>query len=150
MKVGLISDTHGLLRPEAERALQGCAHIIHAGDIGSPEILQTLGRIAPVTAVRGNNDFGPWAATVGEVEKIVLDQKIILVIHDVAQLKLQEPVDAVIAGHSHKPAARHDKGVLHVNPGSAGPRRFRLPVSVGFLHIERGVIRAELLELEVR
>lgn len=149
MKVGLISDTHGLLRPQAANALVGCAHIIHAGDIGGPDILAALARIAPVTAVRGNNDFAEWAADIRDTEEVVLQEKKILVIHDVAELRPQRPVHAVIAGHSHKPGIRNVDGVLHVNPGSAGPRRFRLPVSVGFLHIKPEGITAELLELEV-
>ena len=149
MKVGLISDTHGLLRPQAARALQGCAHIIHAGDIGGREILDALARIAPVTAVRGNNDFAPWAQGVRDAERLVLEDKTILVVHDLTQLRLEEPVHAVIAGHSHKPGARTENGVLYVNPGSAGPRRFRLPVSVGFLHVSAAGITPELLELEV-
>ena len=148
MKIGLISDTHGLLRPQAAKALEGCAHILHAGDIGGPEIIEALSRIAPLTAVRGNNDFGAWAAGLRDTETVTLLQTTIHVIHDIAQLRLAPGVRAVVSGHSHKPASRVENGVLYVNPGSAGPRRFTLPISMGFLHIVNSELKAQLVRLE--
>jgi hypothetical protein len=136
--VGLISDTHGLLRPEALAALAGVERIIHAGDIGGPEILEALRQIAPVEAVRGNNDKGPWARAVPATTTLQVAGAWIHVLHDVKELDL-DPVAAglqvVVAGHSHKPTVTERDGVLYVNPGSAGPRRFSLPVTVGFLEI---------------
>jgi putative phosphoesterase len=152
VRVGLISDTHGLLRPEALAALAGSEHIIHAGDIGEPGILAALTRIAPVTAVRGNNDTGPWAQAIAQSEMLELDGAWIYVIHDVAGLDIDPAaagVHAVIAGHSHKPATCLKDDVLFINPGSAGPRRFTLPVSVGHLLISGGRIEARLTTLEV-
>jgi putative phosphoesterase len=152
VKVGLISDTHGLLRPEALAALQGSDHIIHAGDIGDPAILESLARIAPVTAVRGNNDNGPWAKAIAASQMLKLDGAWIYVIHDVAELDIDPAaagVRAVVAGHSHKPASRRKDDVLFVNPGSAGPRRFSLPISLGHLLIRGERIEAQLTTLEV-
>lgn len=153
IRIGLIADTHGLLRPEAVAALQGCDFIVHAGDIGDAAILPALARIAPVTAVRGNNDAGAWAAALPDTATLVVAGLRIHVLHDVAQLALdpaRERVHAVVAGHSHRPAIREHSGVLHVNPGSAGPRRFSLPVSVGELAVVAGAIRPSLLTLSPR
>jgi putative phosphoesterase len=152
MRVGLISDTHGLLRPEALEALAGVEHILHAGDIGTAEILTGLRRIAPVTAVRGNNDKGPWAADLAEVEVVALRKLRVYVLHDISELDL-DPVAAgfaaVISGHSHRPKVEHKDGVLFVNPGSAGPRRFKLPITVGFLDIDGRSVTASIRELEI-
>lgn len=150
MIIGLISDTHGLLRPEALAALAGSDCIVHAGDIGDPAILEQLAAIAPVTAVRGNHDRGPAWRRVPETEVLDAGGVLIYVIHDLALLDL-DPAAAqfrvVVSGHSHQPAQRERDGVLYVNPGSAGPRRFRLPVSAGRLLIRGGGVEAELLEL---
>ena len=150
MVVGVISDTHGLLRPEAAAALVGVDHILHAGDVGGPEILDALARIAPVTAVRGNVDVEPWANALSEREVVELRGITIYVLHDLAELDLKPEaagMRAVVYGHSHQPKIEEKNGVLYFNPGSAGPRRFRLPVSLGKLWIEKGSLRAELVEL---
>jgi uncharacterized protein len=148
--IGLISDTHGLLRPEALRALAGVQHIIHAGDIGGPEILAQLRTIAPVDAVRGNNDKGDWAAAVPLTLALRFEGVSIHVLHDVKELAA-DPAAArphvVVAGHSHRPAVTDRDGVLYVNPGSAGPRRFRLPVSIGYLEVAAGTAHARILEI---
>jgi uncharacterized protein len=148
--VGVISDTHGLLRPEAIEKLVGVDHLVHAGDIGSPQILDQLREIAPVTAVRGNNDKGAWAKELPEAQLLDIDGRRLYVLHDVATLGL-EPAAAgiavVIAGHSHKPSAAQKNGVLFLNPGSAGPRRFTLPISVATLRIYARSVRAEIHEL---
>jgi putative phosphoesterase len=136
--VGLISDTHGLVRPEALAALAGSAHIAHAGDIGDPEVLEALARIAPVTAVRGNNDLGPWAKKLRERETLEIAGTRIYVIHDLSELDLDpaaEGIDVVVSGHSHRPAEERRGGALYVNPGSAGPRRFKLPIAVARLSL---------------
>jgi putative phosphoesterase len=149
--LGVISDTHGLLRPEAVAALAGVERIVHAGDIGDPAILRDLGRLAPVSAVRGNNDRGDWAAEIPETEVVEVGGVALYVLHDVHELDLDPRVAgfaAVIAGHSHQPRQEERDGVLYFNPGSAGPRRFRLPVSVGRLTIERGHVRGALVTLE--
>jgi len=151
IRIGLISDTHDLLRPEARVALAGVARIIHAGDICDPTVLDELARIAPVTAVRGNNDHGPWAAALRERETLDIDGVRIHVLHDLHDLKadpLADNIDVVVSGHSHRPTLKMEQGVLYVNPGSAGPRRFRLPISLGFLEIVDGVPRARLQTLE--
>jgi putative phosphoesterase len=152
MLIGVISDTHGLLRPEAIRALHGAQHIIHAGDVGAPEVLAALAEVAPVTAVRGNNDKGAWAARLPETAVFAADGVSIYVLHDLKQLDL-DPVaggfGVVVAGHSHQPSQHQRNGVLFFNPGSAGPRRFRLPICVGRLHIQGGSARGELVALEV-
>lgn len=152
LRIGLISDTHGLLRPEAEAALAGCDGILHAGDIGDAGILERLARIAPVTAVRGNNDTGSWAADIPETVTVVLAGVRIHVLHDLAALALdptREGIAVVMAGHSHRPLVRESGGVLYVNPGSAGPRRFKLPVSVAQLRLEAGGVSARVIELQV-
>lgn len=150
MRIGLISDTHGLLRPEAVWALAGVEQIIHAGDIGEPQIIEALRSVAPVHAVRGNNDDGPWASALPLRLALRLDGVAVHVLHDVKQLDL-DPAAAgfrvVIAGHSHKPLVVERDGVLFVNPGSAGPRRFKLPVTVGRLTLARDLARAEIVSL---
>ncbi|SFD99397.1 metallophosphoesterase family protein [Massilia yuzhufengensis] len=152
MRVGLISDTHGLLRPEALAFLRGSNHIIHAGDITGPEILAPLAAIAPLTVVRGNNDRGAWAQAIPETAVLRLGPVAIYVIHDIKELPL-DPVAAgmrvVVSGHSHRPSCREQGGVLFVNPGSAGRRRFTLPISVGELVIEGGQARARIVELDI-
>lgn len=150
MRIGLISDTHGLLRPEALSALQGCDRIVHAGDIGKPEILQALRDVAPLTAVRGNNDEDDsWAASVPTHAVLRIDGIGIYVVHEMADVPEQLPagIDVVVTGHSHKPLQKQLHGVLYINPGSAGPRRFKLPISVGFVNIQDGLVSGELLEL---
>jgi putative phosphoesterase len=147
VSVGLISDTHGLLRPEALAALAGSRHIIHAGDIGDPAVLEELRRIAPVTAVRGNNDTAAWARKLKETETLELGGRRIYVLHDLSLLEIDpaaEGFDVVVAGHSHRPREERRDGVLYVNPGSAGPRRFSLPIAVAKLTISRRQIGFEL------
>ena len=150
--IGVISDTHGLLRPEAISALRGADHIIHAGDVGSPEILEKLSAIAPVTAVLGNVDKSAWSRKLPETEVLELGGVSIYVLHDLALLDLKPKAAgfaAVISGHSHVPKQEVRDGVLYFNPGSAGPRRFKLPVSVGRLIVEDGGVRGELLQLQL-
>ena len=150
--LGVISDTHGLMRPEAIKALEGVKMIIHAGDIGTPQVLETLHAIAPVIAVRGNNDKGEWAHALPETEVVEVGDVALYVLHDVKTLDL-DPVaagfHAVISGHSHQPAMATRQGILYLNPGSAGPRRFKLPISVARLIIHGGSVDAQLLELTV-
>ncbi|MGD0987449.1 MAG: metallophosphoesterase family protein [Candidatus Sulfotelmatobacter sp.] len=150
--IGVISDTHGLLRPEAVEALRGSDHIIHAGDVGSPDVLDELSAIACVTAVRGNVDKGKLASKLPETAVLELGGVSIYVLHDQSQLDLKPKAagfSAVVSGHSHVPKQEMRNGVLYFNPGSAGPRRFKLPVSVGKLVVESGTVRGELLELAV-
>jgi putative phosphoesterase len=152
LHIGLISDTHGLLRPEARFALARVDRIIHAGDICTPEVLEWLAEIAPVSAVRGNNDRGAWAAALPEWETLEIGGVRIHVLHDLHELDIapeESGIDVVVAGHSHRPTVKRERGVLYVNPGSAGPRRFRLPISVGFLEIAGGEAVARLMTLEV-
>ena len=140
-RLGLISDTHGLLRPQALAALAGCERIVHAGDIGDASILEALTRIAPVIAVRGNNDREPWADAVPEQISFEVGSLRIHLLHEIAHLRLaalQPSPQIVIYGHSHKPLVESRDGVLYVNPGSAGPRRFKLPISVAELLIDSG------------
>jgi putative phosphoesterase len=146
-KVGLISDTHGLLRPEALDEMRGCNLLIHAGDIGNAEVLEALERIAPVTAVRGNNDFGAWAGAIPERAALTAGGVRILVLHDLSELGQARGYGVVVTGHSHQPKAERRDGILYINPGSAGPRRFRLPISVGRLTIAGGTIEHELISL---
>jgi uncharacterized protein len=149
-KVGLISDTHGLLRPEAIAALRGTDLIIHAGDVGRPEILVELGKIAPVAAVKGNIDTADWASELPETTVVAVNGGLIYVIHDVHDLDVN-PADAgfrmVVSGHSHKPGQTERDGVLYVNPGSAGPRRFRLPVTLALLDAEAAKWQVRFVEL---
>jgi len=150
--VGIISDTHGLLRNEALGALRGCHVIVHAGDIGTPDVLEGLGTIAPVVAIRGNNDKGAWASTLPETEVVEADGVYLYVLHNVNDLDLDPAAAgfrAVISGHSHRPSIEDRKGVLFVNPGSAGPRRFQLPVAVARLRVSRAQkVEAEVVELK--
>ncbi|HTX24193.1 MAG TPA: metallophosphoesterase family protein [Steroidobacteraceae bacterium] len=148
--LGLISDTHGLLRAQAKQALAGVDLIIHAGDIGTPQVLAELRTLAPVHAVRGNNDRGPWALALPATEAIELEGVSIYVLHDLQELDLDPAAagfGAVIAGHSHRPAIETRDGVLYLNPGSAGPRRFSLPVAVGFLEVAAGVARGRIQQI---
>ena len=150
MIVGLISDTHGLLRPEALEALRGSEHIIHAGDIGAPEIIPALQKIAPVTAIRGNVDRDAWTKRFPETEVVELGGVQIYIIHDLNALDLNPSAAgfaAVISGHSHQPKQELKDGVLYFNPGSAGPRRFRLPVTVGRLDIVDGKVSGRIIQL---
>jgi putative phosphoesterase len=150
LSVGVISDTHGSLRPEAVEALRGSDRILHAGDVGDPKILEALARIAPVTAIRGNIDTEPWAGTLPETEVIEAGNISIYMLHNLNQLDLKPEAAGfrvVLYGHSHKPNIEEKGGVLYFNPGSAGPRRFHLPVSVGRLMIQSRKVWAELIEL---
>ena len=150
MIIGVISDTHGLLRLEAIAALQGSEHIIHAGDIGAPEIIPALEKIAPVSAIRGNVDRQPWTKKFPETEVVELAGVHIYLIHDLKALDLNPRAAgfvAVISGHSHQPKQEIKDGVLYFNPGSAGPRRFRLPVTVGMLEIVAGKIIGRIIDL---
>jgi putative phosphoesterase len=150
MRVGLISDTHDLLRPEALAALRGSDHIIHAGDVCSARVLDELRALAPVTAVRGNNDRGPWASELATTELVKLGDAFVYAIHDIGELDIDPAaagVHAVIFGHSHKPLVETRDGVLFVNPGSAGPRRFKLPIAVGELAIDGVSVSARIIEL---
>lgn len=153
MRIGVISDTHGLLRPEAIAGLRGVSHILHAGDIGSPEILDALRSLAPVTAVRGNNDRGSWAAALPANARCEWEGVTVVVVHDIAELnapaKGWPPATVVVSGHSHKASERWEGGTLFFNPGSAGPRRFRLPVSLGRLTLQSGRIEPEVVQLVV-
>ena len=151
MILGIISDTHGLLRPEAIAALRGSDLIIHAGDVGKPEILDELRRIAPTFAVRGNVDTAAWASALPMTEVVEAGSLQIYVLHDLGTLDLDPQAAgfaAVISGHSHKPLAEVRNGVLYLNPGSAGPRRFKLPICLARLHVEDGGLRYEFVDLQ--
>ena len=152
LTVGLISDTHGLLRPEAMRALRGSDFIVHAGDIGAPAVLDELSRVAPVTAVRGNNDTGAWAAALPDTDVLRVGEASVFVIHNLGEIAL-DPAQAefrvVVSGHSHRPSYRIERGVLFVNPGSAGPRRFKLPVTTGRLLVTGYDVVPQLLDLQI-
>lgn len=150
LRVGLISDTHGLLRPQATAFLQGCDHILHGGDIGGPEILEQLRAVAPVSAVRGNNDTHAWAASLPQTRLLELAGVKLYLIHNLDDLELDPSaagVQVIVSGHSHRPCVRERGGVIYVNPGSAGPRRFKLPISIAELEICGNVITPRLLEL---
>ena len=150
-RIGLISDTHGLLRKEAVEALRGSELIIHAGDVGKLEILEELRKIAPVIAVRGNVDTGPWARTLPETAVAEAGSVLIYILHDVNTLDLNPAASGyhiVISGHSHKSGKTERDGVLYINPGSAGPRRFRLPVTVARLRLRRMPYEVEFVDLE--
>jgi uncharacterized protein len=152
MRVGVISDTHGLLRPEALQALQGAEHILHAGDVGDPTILEVLRKVAPVTAIRGNIDEGGTCGHLPATELIELGGHSIYMLHDVKKLDLNAEaagIAAVVFGHSHKPLVERRRGVLFLNPGSAGPRRFQLPVSVAWLNIDPDGLSANIIPLPI-
>ena len=150
IRVGLISDTHDLLRPAAAAYLQGSDLIVHAGDICGPDVLHALRAIAPTTAVRGNNDRGAWAGALRDTELVEIGGIVLYAIHDIAGIGLDPKaagVRVVVSGHSHKPGAEERGGVLFVNPGSAGPRRFRLPISIATLTIEGASVAVSFAEL---
>jgi uncharacterized protein len=152
MRIGVISDTHGLLRPEALKALQGAEHILHAGDVGDPTILATLRTIAPVTAIRGNIDEAGPCGHLPPTELVEMSGYSIYMLHDVKRLDLNPEaagISAVVFGHSHKPLVEWRRGVLFLNPGSAGPRRFELPVTVAWLNIEADKLNAHIVQLVV-
>jgi uncharacterized protein len=151
IRVGVISDTHNLLRPSAVAFLRGSDFIIHAGDICNEKVLAELRALAPVTAVRGNNDKGDWARALPEIERVAAGEVTICIVHDLADLymDLRAPdVQVVVCGHSHRPRIEDKGGVLFVNPGSAGPRRFRLPISAAEIIVEGKAVSARLTELE--
>ncbi|RMH31250.1 MAG: metallophosphoesterase [Nitrospirae bacterium] len=148
--IGVIADTHGLVRPEMLEKLRGVSLILHAGDVGSPSVLERLEKVAPVIAVRGNNDRGPWAETLPITELVQVDHHWIYVLHELDRLDLDPAAaqfSAVIYGHSHRPMAEYRKGVLFLNPGSAGPRRFRLPITVARLIVDGDRLAHEIHEL---
>jgi putative phosphoesterase len=150
--IGVISDTHGLLRPEALVALDGAELIVHAGDVGSQAVLDELGRLAPVVAVRGNNDRGAWVDALPETTAITIAGARVYVIHEVKRLRIDsanEGLAAVVFGHSHRPGVERLEGVLFLNPGSAGPRRFSLPVTVARLYLRSGAVDAEIVPLDL-
>jgi putative phosphoesterase len=149
-RVGLISDTHGLLRPDAKAFLRGSDYIVHGGDICDPKILEELTALAPLTAVRGNNDHGPWAECLRESEILRVGEVFVYAIHDLADLDIDPAaagVHVVVSGHSHKPLVEERGGVLYVNPGSSGPRRFKLPIAVAELLIDGSSVSARIVEL---
>jgi uncharacterized protein len=153
MRVGLISDTHGLLRPEAAAFLRGSDLIVHAGDICDPAVLAALRAIAPTTAVRGNNDRGAWADALRESELIEVGGIVLYAIHDLDAIDIDPAaagVRVVVSGHSHRPCREERGGVLFVNPGSAGPRRFSLPISIAELNVEGGAVSTRCVELAGR
>jgi len=152
MRLGVISDTHGLLRPEVLAHLRGSDLIVHAGDIGDPAILAELAQIAPVRAVRGNNDQGAWARAIPESVTVEAGRARLYVLHDIAELDrgmARCGLAAVVAGHSHMPRNELVNGLLYFNPGSAGPRRFRLPIALGHIDVtERGAVRGTIIRLD--
>ena len=150
LRVGLVSDTHGLLRPEARAFLVGCDYIIHGGDVGGVEILDDLAAMAPLTAVKGNNDREPWAAQLRETELIRVGNLFVYVIHNLDELDIDPEaagVRVVVSGHSHKPMIAEREGIMYVNPGSCGPRRFKLPISVGEIMVSGSAVKARIVEL---
>jgi len=151
LRIGLISDTHGLLRPEAVSFLKGSDFIVHGGDIGNAGILEALAAIAPLTVVRGNNDREPWADAIAETELVKFGGVHLYAIHDLAQLDIDPSaagVRVVVSGHSHKPKVEERDGVLYVNPGSAGPRRFKLPISVAELVVDGASVTARVVSID--
>ena len=153
VRIGLISDTHGLLRPEAAAFLRGSDLIVHAGDICDPGVLDALRAIAPTTAVRGNNDRGAWAESIRASELVEVGGIVLYAIHDIAEIDIDPGaagVRVVVFGHSHQPSAEERGGVLYVNPGSAGPRRFRLPISIAELNVDGLGVTARFVEFESR
>ena len=149
MKIGVISDTHGLIRPQALQALRGSELILHAGDIGAPAILEQLETIAPVTAIRGNNDTDAWAKRIPERIDLEVEGVSIHMLHNVKEFDGEPAAHVIIAGHSHRPLVERREGVLYLNPGSAGPRRFKLPISVASMTCSDGKVRARIIELAV-
>jgi putative phosphoesterase len=152
LTVGVISDTHGLLRPQALAALRGSDLIIHAGDVGNREVITTLSGIAPTFAVRGNIDTGAWAAELPMTKLVDVGERLFFVLHEISQLDLDPATAgfaAVVFGHSHQPWIETRDGVLFLNPGSAGPRRFKLPIAVARVAVSGGQLRPEIVELEV-
>ncbi|MGZ5200691.1 MAG: metallophosphoesterase family protein [Telluria sp.] len=150
LRIGLISDTHGLLRPEALAFLSGADHIIHGGDIGGPEILDRLRGLAPLTVVRGNNDTAGWAHGLPDTALVRFEEVAVCVIHDLKELAADPAVHGVrvvVSGHSHKPSQVERTGVLYVNPGSAGRRRFSLPIAVGELLVDGAAVQARIVTL---
>jgi phosphoesterase, MJ0936 family len=150
--IGIISDTHGLVRPEAIASLRGVDMILHAGDIGASQVLETLSEIAPVVAVRGNNDKGEWAEALPDWEVVEIGSVSIYMLHDLKEIDISPSgagFQVVVSGHSHKPSLEDRRGVLYVNPGSAGPRRFSLPVSIAELRVVDDKVSAALIELSV-
>jgi len=149
--IGVISDTHGLVRPQAIKALDGVDMILHAGDIGNQDVLDALKQIAPVVAVRGNNDKDDWAESLPDWEVVEIDSVSIYMLHDVKEIDISPAggFHVVVSGHSHQPSVEERRGVLYVNPGSAGPRRFTLPVSLAHLRIEGEKAQAKIIELSV-
>ena len=152
MRIGVISDTHGLLRPEVPPLLDGVESILHLGDVGDAKILKALGKIAPVTAVRGNIDQEGACARLPEAEVLLIEGGYIYLLHDIGTLHLDPAAAkfaAVLYGHSHKASISHHKGVLYFNPGSCGPRRFNLKVTLGYLHIAAdGTITPEIVDID--
>jgi putative phosphoesterase len=150
MRIGVISDTHGLLRPEVAPRLAGVAHILHGGDIGRPEVIDELRKIAPVTAIRGNVDHGAWAEPYPETRTVTLDGRTVYMLHDLKALRLDPAargIDVVVSGHSHVPKIETVGAVLYLNPGSAGPRRFKLPITLAILEASADGIRGSLVDL---
>jgi putative phosphoesterase len=148
--VGVISDTHGLVRPEALEALEGSELIVHAGDVGAPGVLEELGRVAPVVAVRGNNDRGAWAEELPLYDAVEVEGAFVYVLHDLKELDIAPAAAGfrvVVSGHSHKPLIEERRGVLYLNPGSAGPRRFKLPVTLARLRVKGADASAEIVNL---
>jgi len=151
-RIGVISDTHGLLRPEALAALEGSDTIIHGGDVGDAAILERLAEIAPVFAVRGNTDRGAYAERLPHDELVRIEQRMIYVLHDLGELELDPPTagfDVVVSGHTHRPLIEWREGVLYLNPGSAGPRRFNLPITLARLTLHAGQLETEIVDLGV-
>ena len=152
MEIGVIADTHSMMRPEAVEALRGCELILHAGDVGKPAVLEALQEIAPVYAIRGNVDKGDWADDLPESLDIEVGGIRIHMLHDLKQLDFdpaERAVRVVVSGHSHRPELREENGVLYLNPGAAGPRRFKLPIALAELHIDAGRVSVRQIRLEV-
>ena len=150
--VGVISDTHGLLRPEVEAALSGCDHILHAGDVGDPKVLERLERIAPITAVRGNMDYGSWTKSLPATEMIAIGGIFFYLLHDLVRLDLEPSaagIHVVVSGHTHRPALYRETDVYYLNPGSAGHRRYDYPISVALVRIENGTVDPKILRIDI-